>query len=235
MKTNNKVALLLSGGPDSVTLLHDLKSQGLDVVTLTFDFGEKEGGNEKKYAQEIASKLGVENHHFDFSSPLKEVYKSPNPQFLRAGEIAMRREDGTIESSNVKPFGSTIALMLAGSWAASNEISDIYYAVHADDAIYTDNKSEYFELLSAVTEACEGKTRAVRFHVPYLGITKSDVVTKGTELNVDFKDTWSCAIGGEVHCGVCSPCTSRKSAFEQAGVVDPTAYLSDEKSHLALN
>lgn len=227
MNTKDKAVLLLSGGPDSVTLLHDLMSQGVEVTTLTFDFGEKESLQEKEHAQRVASKLGVDNYHFDFSGPLKDFYKSPNPQFLRAGSIIVNREDGTVESSNVKPFGSSIALMLASSWAVSNGISDIYYAVHADDAIYTDNKSEYFEQLSALTEICEGSSRAVRFHVPYLNITKSDVVRRGEELGVDFSDTWSCALGGEAHCGVCSPCDSRKSAFLKAGVADPVVYLSN--------
>lgn len=222
------MALLLSGGPDSVVLLHDLKNQGHEVVTLTFNFGEKEGAKEQEYASKVSSELGVENHHFDFSDPLKDFYRSPNPQFLRAGEIIMHREDGTVESSNVKPFGSSIALMLAASWAASNGISDVYYAIHSDDAIYTDNKKEYFEQLSSLTEACEGKSLAVKFHVPYLDITKSDLFGRGEALNVDFSSTWSCALGGDSHCGVCSPCDSRKAAFSKAGIADPTTYLTND-------
>ena len=43
-------------------------------------------------------------------------------------------------------------------------------------------------------------------------------------LGVPFAETWSCYVGGEVHCGRCGTCVERREAFDLAGVPDPTAY-----------
>lgn len=96
--SKNKVALLLSGGPDSVTLLYDLLAQGHEVVALTYNFGEAEAQNERDAATAIAAELEVEHHFFDFSGPLKEFYHLPQPQFLR---MAMMRssEAGPVSKS----------------------------------------------------------------------------------------------------------------------------------------
>jgi 7-cyano-7-deazaguanine synthase len=47
-------------------------------------------------------------------------------------------------------------------------------------------------------------------------------------LGVDFSRTWSCYKGGPVHCGKCGTCVERREAFIQAGLADPTVYLSTE-------
>lgn len=42
IQKHNRVALLLSGGPDSTTLLYDLLNQGKEIYAVTFNFGETE-------------------------------------------------------------------------------------------------------------------------------------------------------------------------------------------------
>lgn len=46
-------------------------------------------------------------------------------------------------------------------------------------------------------------------------------------LGVPFGDTWSCALGGTVHCGVCDPCRDRRTSFEILGIKDPVLYEHD--------
>lgn len=226
-----KVCLLYSGGPDSTTLLYKLLSEGNDVITLTFNFGEKEGPNEQQAASAIAKKAGVINHHVDFSLPLRKLYNLPSPQFLRHPEkppVAVQ------ESDSVQPFGSAIALLLAASYAAKLGINLVYYAVHAGDSIYQDNRQEYFSILSDLTESCEGDDLRTRFCTPLLNIPKHDVIRLGNNLGVPFDMTWSCAVGGTTHCGECMPCTARRESFTLAGVPDPTRYNSQSYSIAAI-
>ena len=63
---------------------------------------------------------------------------------------------------------------------------------------------------------------------PFIALNKGQIVTEGTRLGVDFARTWSCYKGGERHCGKCGTCVERREAFLQAGVVDPTSYISTE-------
>ena len=226
METQQEVALLYSGGPDSTTLLYDLLLRGNKVHALTFNFGEQESDNEKNYASKIiASQPGdVEHHIFDFSGPLREFYGIPYPQFLRK---AASPQLLPTRSENVQPFGSTIALMLTASWALRRDLRDVYYAVHQNDGAFHDNHPEYFSLLGRVTAECEGIEYRMNFHTPYLTIPKADVIRLGNELGVPFESTWSCALGGAFHCGTCDPCVDRRMSFEVAGVEDPVHYVSN--------
>jgi 7-cyano-7-deazaguanine synthase len=55
-------------------------------------------------------------------------------------------------------------------------------------------------------------------------MTKAQIAGRGAELGVDFAQTWSCYVGGEIHCGECGTCVERREAFAEAGVTDPTVY-----------
>ncbi|MDP9800582.1 7-cyano-7-deazaguanine synthase [Arcanobacterium wilhelmae] len=213
---------MFSGGPDSTTLLYDLVNQGCHVHALYFDFGE----NSTRSVHQILSKVGdnVSLHHFRFSDFMNEFYGLPQPILMRRGFI-MNEIPETAEY--VQPFGSAISLMLAASWSIKNNIRDVFYGIHYNDTHFTDNKAEYFAMLSSLTELCEGPNYRVQFHTPYLDMPKAQVVQKGAELGIDFADTWSCAAHGEVHCGACPPCLDRQMAFTLAQIVDPVAYAGD--------
>lgn len=228
IQNHNRVALLLSGGPDSTTLLYDLLNQGKEIYAVTFNFGETEGCNESQHAQRIVTNLHSERlHHYqyDFSEQFKRFYELPQPQFLRKAfgpfVVAPNKEE------HVQPFGSAIALMLMASWALKHDIVDVYYAVHSNDAVFHDNHASYFEALHTVTVECEGDEYGVTFHTPYLSINKCAVIQKGMGLGVPFGDTWSCALGETVHCGVCDPCRDRRTSFEILGIKDPVLYEHD--------
>lgn len=61
---------------------------------------------------------------------------------------------------------------------------------------------------------------------PFIRMTKGQIAARGTELGVDFARTWSCYVGGRIHCGECGTCVERREAFIEAGVADPTAYAN---------
>jgi 7-cyano-7-deazaguanine synthase in queuosine biosynthesis len=76
--------------------------------------------------------------------------------------------------------------------------------------------------LKAVTEL--NPKRPLVLKAPYLGITKADVIRRGTELKVDLRRTWSCYGPGPLHCGDCEGCLGRKVGFTESGIADPTGY-----------
>jgi 7-cyano-7-deazaguanine synthase len=68
-----------------------------------------------------------------------------------------------------------------------------------------------------------GERIAVR--APFRTLTKEDVIRRGRHLPLEL--TLSCARPrGLRHCGRCTKCEERRSAFVRAGVPDPTAYAS---------
>lgn len=103
----------------------------------------------------------------------------------------------------------------------------IYFGAHSEDAqnwAYPDCTPEF---IGAMANAIYiGTYRAIRLHTPLQWLMKSEIVRLGERLNVKFEDTWSCYKGEELHCGVCPTCRSRRQAFIDSGVIDPTEYAS---------
>lgn len=119
------------------------------------------------------------------------------------------------------------------SWAmetATKEASNlcgIYFGAHSEDAAnwaYPDCTPEF---IGAMANAIYiGSYMAIRLHTPIQWLMKHEIVTLGSSLGVDFRNTWSCYKGEELHCGTCPTCRSRINAFAVARISDPTDYAS---------
>ena len=116
--------------------------------------------------------------------------------------------------------------------AATLEMQDsvgIYFGAHADDAAgnaYPDC-TELF--IGAMANAIYvGSYNTIRLYTPLQWMNKQEIVEKGHRLGVDFSGTWSCYSGGEHHCGTCPTCRSRRQAFIDAGIEDPTTYAAQQ-------
>ena len=59
---------------------------------------------------------------------------------------------------------------------------------------------------------------------PLVKKDKEDIVNIGSKLKVDLSKTYSCYIGGKIHCGTCLACRLRKEGFYWANISDPTKY-----------
>lgn len=113
---------------------------------------------------------------------------------------------------------------------ATDEMRDqvaIYFGAHADDAANFAYPDTTFEFTGAMATAINvGSYYTIKLIVPLQWMNKTEVVEKGKRFGVDFSMTWSCYAGGEHHCGVCPTCRSRREAFVEAGIADPTIYAN---------
>lgn len=101
----------------------------------------------------------------------------------------------------------------------------IYFGAHADDAAGGAYPDCTIEFTGAMANAINvGTYNTIKLNIPLQFMNKQEIVEKGTKLNVDFANTWSCYKGEELHCGVCPTCRSRREAFIAAGIKDPTVY-----------
>jgi 7-cyano-7-deazaguanine synthase len=123
----------------------------------------------------------------------------------------------------VVPFRNGIMLAVAAGFAESRGAEAVVIAAHiGDHAIYPDCREEF---LRAMADAVHLGTYAnVEILRPFISMTKAEIVRRGHALNIDFTHTWSCYVGGEVHCGECGTCVERREAFALAGLRDPTVY-----------
>lgn len=214
-----KIILSLSGGLDSSVLMHHLLDEGHELRALGVDYGQRHRC-ELEAAAALAARAGVEFRCVDLSSlrPLLPGSALTSDVDVPAGAYAPETLKVT-----VVPNRNMLLLSLALAWAVALRYDAIGYAAHAGDhALYPDCRDEF---VAACEQAARlGNEHQVAILRPFVHLHKTDIVRRGAALHVPFESTWSCYQGGARHCGRCSTCLERQSAFVAAGVPDPTAY-----------
>ncbi len=210
--------IVLSGGMDSVTLLHDYKNR--IALAVTFDYGSNHNAREIECARRHCEILGIEHIVIPLTF-MGQYFKSS--LLSGADEIPEGHYADENMKSTVVPFRNGIMLSVACGLAESRNLHHVMLANHGGDhAIYPDCRPGFIDAMSrAMTE---GTYEGIDIIAPYTNITKSDIARRGAELEVDYSLTYSCYKGGEKHCGRCGTCIERKEAFANAGLPDPTVY-----------
>jgi len=211
-----KCAVILSGGPDSVTVAYWAKSRGFDVHAVTFDYGQK-AKIEISRAQEIAEALGATHKVIDLSR-LSEIYEGVTSLVDEDIEVTEEFSDPIIV-----PFRNGVFMAVTVAYAVGIGATHIFYGAHAsDEPFYPDCRREFYE---AFQEAARlGTETEMVIQSPFSDMPKSGIIRKAVELGVPLDRTWSCYLNGPVHCGRCESCNNRRNAFAEAGVQDPTEY-----------
>ncbi len=212
--------LILSGGMDSTTLLHEYKDR--IAMAVTFDYGSNHNAREIKCARINCEMLDIPH----IVIPLQfmgQYFKSS----LLAGADAIPEGHYADDNmrSTVVPFRNGIMLAVACGLAESNGLRFVMIANHGGDhAIYPDCRAPFIDAMSQAMR--HGTYDGITIFAPYTNISKADIARRGKELGVDYALTYSCYKGGEKHCGKCGTCVERKEALADAGIEDPTAYES---------
>ncbi len=217
-----KAVVVLSGGLDSSVLAYDV-ARTHTVLALSIDYGQRHR-KELIAAWHVAQTLGCHQEVVDLSG-LREIMRGS----ALTDDIPVPHGHYAAPSmaQTVVPNRNAILLSVATAWAVAEGAELVATGIHAGDhPIYSDCRPEFLARFQAMTDAAtEGYANPpVRFHAPFVGRTKADIVALGARLGVPFALTWSCYEGGDLHCGLCGTCVERREAFGLAGVVDPTEY-----------
>lgn len=222
--SNEPVVVLVSGGMDSVTALYDAVNRGPVVAALSFDYGAKHHERELPMAQWHAEKLGV--RHVVLRLPF--LVKHFDSALLQGGAaIPKGHYEEESMRQTVVPFRNGIMLAIAAGFAESSQATGLVIAAHSGDhAIYPDCREDFMQAMgSAIRLGTYAKMALLR---PFIALSKARIAAKGAALGVDFSRTWSCYVGGEIHCGECGTCVERREAFLLSQVSDPTVYLKTD-------
>lgn len=210
--------IVLSGGMDSVTLLHSEKER--IALAVTFDYGSNHNAREIECARRQAGRLGIEH----IVIPLAFMGQYFTSSLLSgADDIPEGNYDDENMRSTVVPFRNGIMLSVACGLAESRGLRHVLIANHGGDhAIYPDCRPGFVEAMGRAME--EGTYDGVSILAPFTDISKAEIARIGARLGVEYAYTYSCYKGGERHCGRCGTCTERREAFRLAGIPDPTIY-----------
>ena len=210
--------LILSGGMDSVTLLHDRASE--IALAVSFDYGSNHNDKEIPFAKFHCEKLGIPH----LTIPLKFMHDYFTSSLLSGADAI---PEGSYASENMKstvvPFRNGIMLSVAAGLAESRNLTKVMMANHfGDHEVYPDCRKTFVDHMSNAIAA--GTYAGVTIDAPYTEISKADIARRGKALGIDYSTTWSCYKGEKIHCGKCATCIERKSALAEAGIVDTTEY-----------
>ena len=216
-----KSLIILSGGMDSVTLLHNFKRE--IALAVTFDYGSNHNASEIECAKANCSLLGIEHIIIPLNF-IREYFTSS----LLSGANAIPEghyQDETMKST-VVPFRNGIMLAIACGLAESRGLDKVFIANHAGDhAIYPDCRPKFIDSMASTMFL--GTYNGVQLCAPYTNLTKTQIAKIGANIGVDYALTYSCYKGGEKHCGKCGTCIERKEALRDANIQDPTEYEAD--------
>lgn len=220
------IVAIVSGGMDSVTLAHHLAREGHDLELVSVDYGQRHV-RELGFARSCARRLDVPWHKVDLSSITRLLSGSALTD--RGVDVPEGHYADDTMRATVVPNRNAMLLDVATAIAVAGKADGIATAVHAGDhAVYPDCRPEFIDAYQLMVRiANEGFcVQGFRVMAPFVEIGKHDIAAIGMRAGVPFAETWSCYVGGDVHCGRCGTCVERREAFELAGVPDPTKYAN---------
>ena len=219
-----KAIVLSSGGLDSTTVMAMAKTEGFEIYSLSFFYGQRHAF-ELKAAQKIARELGA-RQHLVIDLDLRKIGGSA----LTAEINVPKSRDSQTMAAEIPvtyvPARNTIFLAHAIAWAEVLGAFDIFIGVNAIDySGYPDCRREF----------CDAMERAIGLgnpddHVdpkivtPLIGMSKREIVEVGVSIGAPLELTWSCYRNEDLACGTCDSCRLRLRGFREAGMDDPIPY-----------
>lgn len=213
---NKDCIIVLSGGLDSVTLMHEYKDR--IALALTFDYHSRHAEHEIACAKWQCNALGIP--HLVLELGFMDQYMNSSLFANSSEEIPEGSYNDDNMKSTVVPFRNGIMLSIAAGIAESKDLKYVLIANHSGDhSIYPDCRPGFINAMSSAIS--NGTYNQAEILAPYTNISKREIALKGQSLGVDYAHTYSCYKGGDKHCGKCGTCVERKEALEG---FDPTDY-----------
>ncbi len=230
MNSKKKAVVLSSGGLDSTTVIAIAQSQGYEIYSLSFDYGQRH-----RYELEAAKKIA------DNATVTKHIVIDCNMNQIGGSALTdnidvPKRSDSKTSIDEIPvtyvPARNTIFLSFALAWAETLGSSDIFIGVNSlDYSGYPDCRPEYIEAYEKMavlaTKTGVENTTEIKIHAPLIQMTKAEIIQTGSKLGVDYGITHSCYAPSEngLACGECDSCVLRIKGFKEAGITDPTKYI----------
>lgn len=225
----NRAVILLSGGLDSTTTLALADSMGMELIALSFRYGQKHS-MELDLARDAAARYGVKEHVVIELDPVPFSGSS----LTGSGEIPDRGTPASITTeipSTYVPARNTVFLAIALGVAETRGAGHIFIGVNSlDYSGYPDCRPEFIEAFQKLADVAT-KTAVMGnppvIHAPLMHMTKAEIIRTGVKLGVDHRRTISCYQPDSrgFSCGICDSCRLRLAAFEANGMKDPIDYV----------
>lgn len=212
--------VVLSGGLDSTIALWTSIRRSEVITALTIDYGQQN-------VREIGAAQAVVEHYRRDAARLRLMgQKAPELHHevieIMSVDRAMRSPGSSMRTDmDSMPNRNTIFASIAVGIAISRDAELVVLGFHATNG----DQQEYRRFIEVSQYHTTATTKTgITIVAPFVDLPKSSVVALGQTLMAPMHLTWSCSTSGIRHCGTCGSCIDRRSAFQIAGVSDPTDY-----------
>lgn len=239
-----KAIISLSGGLDSTCLLLKLLSEGYEVRSYGFDYGQKHSIELEKVKKniEFLQNKGYKVTHQIID--LRDVFSDSASSLHQGGDKIPEGHyaDETMKSTVVENRNVIFSAIIYGKalgWAnKTGENVLISLGLHkGDHTIYPDCRPESQKMARELFRISNWGSEKVDYEAPFIDIDKTDVLRAGIkamklmkfsdqEIETVLSNTHSCYAPNEKgeSCGKCGTCVERLEAFEAVGMKDPITY-----------
>lgn len=189
------VALLLSGGMDSVCIAHWKRPQ----FGITIDYGHGPGPGEIRAASAVCDSLGIK--HFVLRADISA---------LGSGDLAGKTPANGAPASEWWPYRNQFLLTLAAMKCFSLEVTELMIGALSTDGFHADGTADFVECMNKLFAMQEGH---LRISAPAIRLNAIELVeVSETPLSV-LSWAHSCHVS-EVACGFCRGCRKHYETME---------------------
>ncbi len=182
--------LLLSGGVESATLLHE-ERRSEDLRALFIDYGQRAARPERAAAVALC-----------------EATSTPLTILSLRGLGKALAPPGAWRPHVPLPARNLLAVSVAANYALALKARGVLVGLQRDDRGHREGAQPFIAALADTLAAL-----GLELETPYRNLSKAGVVARGRALGVDYAATYSCLLGRRVPCGRCPQCRSRAQAL----------------------
>lgn len=223
----NKAVVLVSGGMDSCVTVAIARTTH-DLALVHASYGQRTEERERRAFEAIADFYGVRERLVVRLDHFSQIGGSA----LTDARIAVPERESPDDVEREKripvtyvPFRNAHFLSVAVSWAEVIGGNAVFIGAVAEDSSgYPDCRPEYYRVFQELVRVGTRPETRIEIATPVIGMRKSEIIRKGTELGAPLELTWSCYQAEDAACGVCDSCLLRLRAFGEAGQTDPIPY-----------
>ncbi|MDQ6972332.1 MAG: 7-cyano-7-deazaguanine synthase QueC [Mariprofundaceae bacterium] len=218
--------VLLSGGLDSSTALAwARKEMNWNCVTLAFDYGQRHR-IELEASARVSSALGVTDHRV-LAVDLAAIGGSA---LTTNTAVPKDHQDKSDIPVTYVPARNLIFLSMAAAFAEASGASRLVIGANiVDYSGYPDCRPEFFQSFARTLKLgtkAGSEGRDIRIETPLIHLKKSEIISMGLALGLDYALTHSCydPLPDGHPCGHCDSCLYRRQGFTELGLSDPLPY-----------
>ena len=212
---NERVVVLLSGGLDSSTVVAELITEGVEVLALGIDYGQRHR-LELERARSISEYYGVPLDVLDVSGFLGASSLLSDGSVPKGRAIEEILEQGV--PSTFVPMRNALFISMASAYAASRGVRRVALGVNKDDYTgYLDCRPAFIKAMQLALDAGLPEGSRVELVTPLVDMDKVAIVKRAISLSVPIEITLSCYSPIENNaCLQCDACVLRERAISMA-------------------